>query len=115
MNLLPRFACVAIVLLGSAPTACERPPDWVFCNKNSLRSMLNDVIYANSPDEYTKAFRPDAQAIKDNLDNHAAGGGPSSPGNLASFEKFRWFVKRKCDGKDIGQSLTELAPGMRIQ
>jgi len=53
--------------------------------------MLNDVIYANTPDKDTQAIRSDAEALERNLDNHAAGGGPSSPENVASFRRFRSF------------------------
>jgi hypothetical protein len=108
--------CIATALLGyCGPMGWDAPKPPVFCAKHSLRSILDDAIYANTPDKDTQAIRPDAQAIRDNLDNHAAGGGPSSPGNVASFQRFREFVKKKCDGKDIGPSLTDLSPEMRVR
>jgi hypothetical protein len=105
---------VATLLLSECgPEGCQiKPPP--FCAKHSLRSMLDDVIYANTPDKDTQAIRPDAQAIRDNLDNHAAGGGPSSPENVARFQRFRAFVKKKCLDKDIGKSVTDLSPDMHI-
>ena len=105
--------CVATVLLGD----CNRQPapdlSPTFCETFLLRSMLDDAIYANTPDKDTQAIRPDAEALRRNLDHHSAGGGPSSPENQASFQRFRSFVKKKCKGRDIGESLTDLARDIR--
>ncbi len=115
MTLFPPFVCLATALLSyCGPQGWDAPKPPPFCVKHSLRSILDDAIYANTPDKDTQAIRPDAQAIRDNIDHHSAGGGPSSPGNVASFQRFREFVKKKCDGKDIGKSVTELSPEMRV-
>ena len=115
MNLFPPLMCVATALLSyCGPMGWDAPKVPPFCAKHSLRSMLDDVIYANTPDKDTQAIRGDAQAIRENIDHHSAGGGPSSPGNVASFQRFRAFVKKKCDGKEIGNSLTDLAPDMHL-
>ncbi len=115
MHPFPPSICLATALLGyCGPMGWEAPTPPPFCHKHSLRRMLNDAIYTNTPDKDTQAIRPDARAIRDNLDNHAAGGGPSSPANVASFRRFRQFVKKKCDGRDIGSSVTELAPDMHV-
>lgn len=113
MKLLLPFFCAATVLLGSCNNSEMDHVTPTFCESASLRSMLDDVIYAHTPDKDTQAIRPDAQALRRNLDNHAAGGGPSSPDNVASFQRFREFVKKKCKGRDIGPSLTQLSPTIR--
>lgn len=115
MNLFPPLLGVATALLSyCGPMGWDAPKPPPFCAKHSLRSMIDDAIYANTPDKDTQAIRPDAQAIRDNMDHHAAGGGPSSPANVASFQRFRQFVKKKCLDKEIGPSLTDLAPDVRL-
>ena len=88
------------------------PPPPTFCDRGDLwdvRSMLRLVIDTNSPDKDTQAIRPDAEALDRNLRNHYMGGGPSSPENRASFQRFRDFVKKKCGGdKAIPKNLSDL-------
>jgi hypothetical protein len=92
-------------LLGyCGPQGWDAPQPPPFCGKHSLRSMIDDVIYANTPDKDTQAIRPDAQAIRDNLDNHAAGGGPSSPQNVSSWQRFRAFVKKSAWARKLARA-----------
>ena len=114
MHVFPPSICVATALLGYCGGLIkDPPPPPVFCTHDTLRSMLNDAIYTNTPDKDTQAVKPDAEAIRRNMDDHAAGGGPSSPDNVASFQRFREFVKKKCKGRDIGPSLPEAANTLR--
>jgi hypothetical protein len=50
--------------------------------------------------------KPDADALRRNILNPAAGGGPSSPENDASYQRFRAFVKKKCD-RDLEPTFPE--------
>jgi hypothetical protein len=107
VNLIAPCVCVATALLSM----CDAPPSGpadvnpVFCNSN-MRQMIFKVVDTNSPDKDTQAIKADAEALARNLQDHRAGGGPSSPENVTSFQRFRAFVKKKCNGKDIGRSLT---------
>jgi hypothetical protein len=104
MKLIPVSICVAAVLFGSC--GCGRA---IVCESQlSLEGMLNAAVI--SEDNDTREIRPDAEALKQVLAKHSAGGGPSSPVNQAHFQRFRNFMIRKCN-RDIGPSLTDAASG----
>lgn len=90
--------CAAAMTLGD----CSHPPEPMFC-RQGLRQKILTVVYVNSPDTDTQAIKPDAEVLRRNILNHASGGGPSSPLNDASWQRFRAFTKKKCQDWGEGE------------
>jgi hypothetical protein len=97
--------CIATALLGECTQDSPGIPDRSkFCQKDGNEMLLDAA--GLSFDRDLKPIRADAEALVDVLHHHSAGGGPSSPENVARYQRFREFVKKKCH-RDIGRSLTE--------
>jgi hypothetical protein len=88
-------ACVAVCIAAVTLGGCSHPTEPMFC-RQGLKQKIFTVFYVNSPDKDTQAIKPDAEVLRRNILDHAAGGGPSSPLNDASWQRFRAFTKKKC-------------------